>query len=696
MIMVKPLQLLILLLFVESMAIGTLANNREIGSSRTFAMDNTSSKGSTAQPLAGLAQAEPTTEAEPNPLDAIKEKVIKEKRLISQLDSASFFSLPLGVGGGGETGDDYAIIIDKATIYPQYAEFSAFMVLTNPFDGKKVRFRADNVKFSFKSGIQGNVRLALMEALTTKLINNVDLNWLPGSFVEFDCRGFKQIGLTGEIELNKDVFIGVDPLTGREAGKVKTSFYANFADFNNFLVDISFSPFKIKGFNEAFFTFQNVVLDFSDVANSPNLKFPDGYNSGYSGDMANLWRGLYVQNAIITLSPKFKKSTGGPTSFFASSLVIDDNGLSGIFGANNLLTYKEGRLGDWEFSIDKLAVAFNAGSFQSFTLNGGTILPGSTSPVKYSAFYDADGTYRFGITPSKDIKFNAFAAQVVVDQTSTIEVYVDKDSFVPTATLNGKITFGAPKNESSKDSTFVSFPELTFEEMRISAAPPVFGLKALNYDSGKELAHNKFPVTLNKASYNKNSAGHGVFNFDLNINLVPANEDALTAQTNLGLVVDFSGEKWRFKGLQLNKIALHGEKPNAYKLKGEIMFANGDPTYGDGFRGTIDATFGKDINVQALALFGKTKETRYFMVDAFVCVPEPGIACGPFIMNGFGGGLYYKMRQTIPTENLGSEFGKGLSDIIYIPDPSKSIGIKAALKLPLLKKNWWMPKLLSK
>jgi hypothetical protein len=666
------------------------AANEEIGSQRLFEgilkeSDNLSNQeidDLSSQPTVGETDIAPIE----NGLDAIKDKVIKGKRLISQLDSASFFSLPLGISGGGDKGDDYAIIIDKATIYAEYAEFSAFMVLTNPMDGKKVRFRAEKIQFTFKGGLSGNIKLALLDTISTRIVNDVKLNWLPNSFVEWDCNGFKQIGLNGEIELNENTFVGVNPTTGASTGKVKTAFYSTFSDFNNFTLDISFTPFKIKGFDEAYFSFENVVLDFSDYSNSPNFKLPSGYPGGFTGEMAPLWRGLYIKRAQVFLSGKFKKKSGTVTSFFAENLIVDDYGFTGLCGVDNLLTLQEGQLGNWAMSINRLAVEFYTGSFKSLTLKGGTILPGSSTEMKYDAFFDVEGAFHLGIVPGSDITFNALAAKVVINKTSKIEVYVDQNKFVPTAILNGTISFGAGKDTTSTDKGFVNLPNLVFQGMRISAAPPVFDLTYLGFASDEGLSFNKFPITLTAFNYKKRGEKDAVFTFGIKINLVPAKDDALTAETVLALVTDISGSKWKFKGVELNKLAIHAEKPNAYKIDGEVMFANGDAIYGDGFRGQLKAVFANDIGVDALAIFGNTNGFRYFLVDALVSV-NPGIACGPIILNGFGGGLYYKMRQNLPGESGGSDFGKGLSGLIYVPDNNKSIGIKAAIRGAIVKKE---------
>ncbi|MFT3737211.1 MAG: hypothetical protein QM786_00455 [Breznakibacter sp.] len=671
--MQKPLPFFsFLLLLAHLFCLPASASHKEIGSTRYFP----SSDGirQVEEMLTGslMGNVQETT-GETHPLDVIKQKVISEKRLVSQLDSASFFTLPIGVNGGGEKGDDYAIIIDNATIYPDYAEFSAFMSLVSPFDGKTVRFRADNIRFTFKGGLSSNVKLALLDAISTTVVKDVTINWLKGSFVEWDCNGFKQIGLNGEVELSDKTFIGVNPQTGSVTGKVKSSFYVNFADFNDFLFQTSFSPFKIKGFDEAYFSFQDVTLDFSDLVNGNGFKLPQNYPGGYTGDKTSLWRGLYIHKAQVFLSQKFNKKSGSTTSFFAEGLIVDDYGFSGLCGIDNLLSMNDGELGNWPMSIDRLALEFFTGSFKSFVLTGGTKLPGTNTPLGYDAFFDTEGTYHLAIQTKEEIKFDLLAAQIGIDPSSVISVHVEKGDFVPTALLNGYISFDCPIAEGG-DKALVKMPKLKFEGLRMSAEAPVFDINYLGFDSGSGNIFNGFPISITKIGFRKVNANDARIDVGVHVNF--GNED-ISGTTEFS--VKANTQEWKFKGLSLSSIEIRAKKDGAFELEGSVAFADGDKVYGDGFRGKISAVFGKSIEVDALAVFGNVSGFRYFFVDAFLHLPGQGIPAGPFIINGFGGGLYVKMRQLASGDNGGSTFGESLSGLIYVPDENISLGINAAL-----------------
>ncbi|WP_320020380.1 hypothetical protein [Labilibaculum manganireducens] len=608
----------------------------------------------------------------PNRWDLILDKVVCENRITSSLKEDSFFSLPIGISSGASS--SYMIVIDEASVYADHAEFSAFMVLTNPLDGTKIRFRAKDIAFSFESGLLNGMKLELMDTKKSKIMKDTYLNWLPGCFVEWDCNGFKSLGINGSIELNEKSYVAVNPTNGEETGIVVAPIYATGSDFQNILVEFSLPTFKKKGFDETFFSFTSVVLDLSDTDNAPGFKFPDNYPGGFNGEMKNLWQGFYVKDATITLAKKFNDKSGQMTSFFASDLLLDDFGLTGHLGVENLISIENGRLGAWPMSISKLELDFFTGEFKSFGIDGSVIVQGSKTEMKYTAFFDSEGIYHFGVNPGKGLKFDVFAAEVILDENSRIEVTVDHGKFLPTAILNGNISFACSK-KAGGESKMLKLPNLDFQGMRISSVAPAFDLEYMGMSSKEELSFNKFPVTLTEAAYQKVNQGVGKFIFGIKINL---SGDSFVGETVVGIIADMSGTTWKFNGLDIKKIYIKAEKEGAYTVEGTILIADNDPNYGDGFRGDVKASF-NSFEVSAVAVFGKVDGFRYFFVDGFVCLPPPGTPTGPFILQGFGGGLYYKMKQAGPN-GIHSEMGESLSGITYVPDKSSSLGIKAGIK----------------
>lgn len=86
--------------------------------------------------------------------------------------------------------------------------------------------------------------------------------------------------------------------------------------------------------------------------------------------------------------------------------------------------------------------------------------------------------------------------------------------------------------------------------------------------------------------------------------------------------------------------------------------------------------------MDAVAVFGKKDDYRYFLTDVFYeTSPAAGIIIPPVPISfyGFGGGLYRRMQQTYNPE-IDSDFGKSLSGIGYIPDKKVGMGFMTSTK----------------
>jgi len=648
----------------------TVANSYEEGSVRFF---NDFEIVEEAPEEVGLSE-EATEKVEfEHEYDGILDKVVKEGRITNQLNKTSFFSLPMGISVGGDA--SYMIVINEASIHKDHAVFSAFMVLTNPIDGTKIRFAAKNIAFTFKSGLLNGFQLELIEKKEVKVQKDASLWILPGTYVKWDCNGFESLGITGELELSEKRFKKVNPLTGEELGKVSAFFSIAATNFQDMLVELTLDPFKMVGFDEAYFSFENLTFDFSDSRNSSQFTLPNNYPTAYTGDMVSLWRGLYVTEARIYLSEKFKDKDGRTTSFYAKNLLLDDLGLTGQVGVTNLLSLEKGKIGNWAMSVDEFALELFTSDVKALGLKGKMIVQGSSKPLDYDAFYDAEGIYHFGITIGEELPFNVFAAKVTLNPSSRIEVTVDHGKFYPAVELHGKITFTCAKSSGGK---LLSMPNLDFEGLRISSVKPTFDLKYLGMASEDDLSFNNFPITLTEISFRK-VKDVGLFTFGVKLNLSPAKDDGIVGETVLNIKTDTSGDKWKFKGLSVKKIYVKASKEGAFEIEGSVLFVKGDPVYGDGFRGELNAKFAKSFELKAIAVFGKVSGYRYFFVDAFLTLPGTGVMAGPFSLNGFGGGMYYRMRQTAEGESE-HEMGKTISGLTYVPDDDHHLTIKAAVQ----------------
>jgi hypothetical protein len=620
-------------------------------------------------------------------INQLSASISQNNRYVEKLDSSTFYNLPVGIIGGSDKDPSYAILINKAVIKPEGAYFGAYMSLTNPIDGTKLAFQAENIPFSFKGGLKGDIRLELVTKVKLNICKDVDLNILPGSFITWDCHGFKNLKIKGSVEFSSNTFLPAD-----EQGHLKndgsrlTAFIeTEVQDLNDITFTISLSPFQIKNVKDLTFSIKNLAIDCSDYTNPSAIKFPANYLSKYSPGNANLWRGVYIGDAKIILGDKFKsKKKDGPLSFEAKDLIIDEQGLTGTLAVNNLLSLDEGDLGGWEFSVSRLSVKFLASSINEAAFNGEVHIPAMKdgSNLTYGATIDAGGKYNFIISPSDTLTFPLFGdAKMQLYKNSSVTIHVENDKFVPTANITGNISFNAQFKKGDDKNSF-KLGKVEFQEMKFSTVEPVFDVKyfAVSANLGQGTFAN-FPIGINTIQFviNSNKAKLSV---GLTVNLMKSSDEGFGGATILSLVAEREGYKFHYTGIEIDMIKIDIEKGSAFAIHGKIMFARDDKVYGNGFRGQLNARFGKNITIDAVVLFGKVNGFRYFFVDGMFCM-KPGIQAGPLTFYGFGGGIYSHMKQQ-PGVIDKESFGASRSGLVYAPNDSIGIGIMAEVKFGVI------------
>jgi hypothetical protein len=617
------------------------------------------------------------------------DSVMNSQRFIEKLDSGSFYNLPVAVLGGLNKDPNYSIQIDEVVLYPDHATFSASMVLTNPTDGTKMVFAAREIPFSFKGGILGDIRLELISQKGISLCKDIGLQILPGSYVTIDCHGFKALRLKAKVELNEEKFIPVD-LSGKpKPGKVSAFFETTVQNWNNLTFSISFDPFQLKKYPDFTFHCQNLAVDFSDFENPSNLKFPENYVSVYPADMIKLWRGIYIEQAEIILNGnKFRsESSSAPVSFAVQNLIIDELGFSGAILARNLISLEKGRIQDWQFSVEEIALKFQTSMLTSGSLKGKIHIPAfkENTNFTYAACIDVSGNYAFTIGIDNTLSMELFGVTTLdLYNNSYISVISDSTGFVPTACFNGKLTFNArireenePDDPGNKEE--FALADFEFQNFRISTREPKLDIECLAYHGSDQGKLSKFPVTINEIIFTS-QADQAKLSVSVAVNLKKDSKEGFSGQTSVSVLARRVEYRYRFAGVQIDKIKIDAAKPGAFEIHGLIAFARGDTIYGSGFKGQLQARFGGNIEIKAEALFGHVNGYRYFFVDGMFAM-KPGIQAGPITIFGFGGGLYYHMRQLPYASGVQYNFGRSMSGLIYRPDENIAIGIRAGVKL---------------
>lgn len=161
--------------------------------------------------------------------EAYHQQVSSQNAYVSSLNELLTLELPVGIASSNED-PNYAIIITQVKVNTQGAFVEAYLLLTIPnANNTKIAFRGKNIRFSAEGGLAGEGRLELVGDYNIPL-GDKTMAWLLGkgnTFVEFDCNGFKGMGVEAEIQFSRDLIIPENPNGDLETDlnkRVKTKF----------------------------------------------------------------------------------------------------------------------------------------------------------------------------------------------------------------------------------------------------------------------------------------------------------------------------------------------------------------------------------------------------------------------------------------------------------------------------------------
>lgn len=514
-------------------------------------------------------------------------------------------------------------------------------------------------------------------------------------------------------------------VTKQIPNRVRGEFSFTAGDWNDILVNVSLQPFVLKDkrngkdFEGNFqFLVSNAVLDLSDLKNDPKVVFPDYYTkNALLAPSPESWKGVFIETFDVGLPKEFQTtdtaSNKGRIHVGAQNLIIDKFGVSGTFYADNVFPLDRGITSEeksWAYSLDHIDVTIAANTFVKANLSGQILLPISKAPkedkkdtatasttktepeladntnaIKAATPKSPPQTNRAGlyyngfismeqqqlVVVTKDsIAFDIWKAKALLLPNSSVELNLVNGRFLPKANLNGSVSFGTNKTATDDKDVegkhTVDFKGITFENLQLQTVSPIISVRNMGYKG--TVAFGNFPVSIGNINVAINGNDSRI-DFDLGINLMESVGAGATARVGiLGKMYDDGyRQKSRYAGLDLSAININCEF-GGMKMKGGLILMEKDPVYGDGFNADLEVDV-KLVTVKAKAIFGRTT-FRYWYFDASVKLsPTPA----PFMINGFGGGAYYKMRRNSDIA-IGDFSPSGLS---YTPDEKINLGLKA-------------------
>lgn len=512
------------------------------------------------------------------------------------------------------------------------------------------------------------VKVSLAKNVAFNLSNNVQLAFESGAaktFATFDCSGFKDLTVSGSLQLSRNIALPVKnyEVINDQAVKVSVPFkLQNIKGFEDFMVSkLSFShPFVIPDARDLVLNATDITLDFSSSKNSSDLE------TAY----ANLknkkdWIGLFVKNISLTLPSGFKKKGGGRITINANNALVDKQGFSGELIANGG-PLAEGGLAGLNFKLDQLNLKIDKSKLAGGGLGGNISLPlGDKANFGFEALIskgDNNGAnFSFSLETQDEIEANLFLAKLKLFKGSSIDIKKINGDFSAAANLSGEISVNFADKPSNSNVGKFELPKLKFEQLVINTknnAVPDFDLKFVSLQNQKGIQakiSNAFELNLNdlqfKKSADKKSVGIGM---KLGLSLFGGdnkNSNGAGASAGFTIWAKHNGSTFKYDKAQLDAIAIKADLGAAY-IEGSIEIYNQDQKYGNGFRGHVLATLsGISAGLEVTVQFGRTLQDKgnykYWYFDAMLDLPNPGLNIPGTVASiyGFGGGAWCNMAR---------------------------------------------------
>jgi hypothetical protein len=268
--------------------------------------------------------------------------------------------------------------------------------------------------------------------------------------------------------------------------------------------------------------------------------------------------------------------------------------------------------------------------------------------------------------------------------TSKIIVQKKNNTFLPSALLNGKITFNHADLKS---------PALDMEQVLLTTDAPYIKNGFLSF-SGGDTASAKlgnFEVSISSINILANGNKPGI-GFNAGLSFTSKGDNAFGTAVTFNILTTVSpgtnsnyAPKLSFDRVEIKDIMLD-IKTCAFKFDGLIKFINNNPTYGKGFFGNLNLSIPGIMPTPASAnvWFGTKNTFNYYYFDLAVpytqVLIEPSAECPEGLaLYRFMGGLYYHMKPAAVnqvTQLYSNAFG---SAQLYIPDSTNTTGLKGGV-----------------
>lgn len=633
-----------------------------------------------------VAQQDTTQQGLYNKIISLDEQLRNDpSKLTSNFTPSDTSSLPIGIVRQiGAT--EYIIAIDSAWFTPDGAFFNVYMAINPPKADKPIAFAAKGIQFNPKGvSVANGAKLELISEQVVKVGPNFEMVFKNDgqNYVEFDCNGYKLTSLSVDFIMNSEKFENAnDP-----SAPVKASMQMAVADINDITYQLqSITPFRLQGAKDFVFNMQNIVVDFSDVA-TPSAVPTQYINAATLPNGIPSWTGFYAQNISIDLPNKLSDANQ-TTQIYANDMIIDDSGLSGEFGAANVLT--AGSMDSaWGFTIDDISVTIEHNVLVEGNMEGElSIAQLDDANLVYNAhIFQSQGedkvAFNFTVNPTDSISFSSTYSTLSISPCSQFNIASVGSKFVPSAVLDGDWTVNYSK---------ARFDGIAFQNVHVGTTAPYItsGTFSLTTNPNASPDLLGFYAGLTSVGFTQTSQGDLAFTVGLGM-MLGDSSSGFSVTTNTRFITNRqmgsdNRERFVFNNFAVDDIQFSANT-TAFDLTGVISIRNDDPTFGDLFFGSISLKLKKvmDNPILVSAGFGKFPSYKYWFTEASIPVSlqvVPGLN-----ITSIYGGVQNRVASNQTDQQLLSRVAGSIPPpqngniIPFTPDPNQGLLFRAGVGL---------------
>lgn len=675
----------------------------------------------------------------PSAAQAIDDYLNTAGRLVSQFAGNAPMGLPIGVDKEVEGLGRVVVGILGIQFTDTIARLNAGLSLPIPELGTSVSL--GNMAMPFHPGGFGD----LSEEATLYLLSDLDVGMGDdtlklkgarflggfttvqdsGTFVAWDCHGFRAITFDAEYRFSRDK-LREDLPNGNEGPQKVVGALRVRTGRGGIMgrLDLN-TPFHLTHAKDWGFDVQEAWLDLASYTNPPEMHLPERHflaseHMQEDGTVDPAWTGVYVERTMLRMPPAIERfeGSGRVTAQVDDFIYGFGEGVSASFKVSNVLATDQGNLDGWGFSLDTLQMDIVLNTFSQGGFKGRIRLPISDTLLLYSGMIQhspttSDTRLEFLLHPDGTLNVPMYVGDIALLETSTVRAVFGDATTGTTARaeLNGKLSIDVttPFNINFRDIAFQGLYFQTDAPYTNAGENSVFSLASPQkymggsgaLDDADEEEENKaggFPISITRVTTERRDSEGGIMagiGFDINLDL-SGETNIFVATTRIAVLGQLNTteiHKWGHHKIELDSIGVTGET-GAVKIIGGLRWYHDDPTYGNGINGAVRAWFLKGaLEVATAAQFGTVNSTRYWFADAMIAKNEGFSPGQPFNVYGFGGGAWYHMRRTgdMPSAKQVTEAtianqdddsytpGLTLSRVVYVPDANEAFGFKATV-----------------